>query len=265
LVRANRNFIEEIGMSTRKVIFGTSLLSAAIVLGVAVPLSYLGLQSINKKMQAQQAAVKSVVLDLKVEALKEIKAANENAGMANSKARAEETQAMTSELAALSQSIRDLRETQQSLAAKIEQGATTNTASAAQAMPGTREDALNQTIFFPLGKIEGPEIDKQINDMLPKIADYSQGRPCVANVLGFSDTLGGDKSNLELSQRRAVHVAALLKRKNIDVNNVKGWGERWLNEHTVDGVKNQKNRRVVIETLCHTEMPKTAAGQKPSS
>ena len=252
-------------MSPRKVIFATSLLSAAIVLGVAVPLSYLGLQSIDKKMQAQQEAVKSVVMDLKLEALQEIKAASEKSGMTDGEARAEETQALTSELATLSQSIRDLRETQQSLAAKIEQDATPNATPAAQAMPGTREDALNQTVFFPLGKIEGPEIDKQINDMLPKIADYSQGRPCVANVLGFSDTLGGDKSNLELSQRRAVHVAALLKRKNIDVNNVKGWGERWLNEHTVDGVKNQKNRRVVIETLCHSSMPKKAAGQKLSS
>lgn len=252
-------------MSSRKVIFGTSLLSAAIVLGVAVPLSYLGLQSIDKKMQAQQAAVKSVVLDLKVEALKEIKAAGEKTGMADSKARAEATQAMTAEIASLSQSIRDLRETQQSLAAKIEQGASVNAASAAQVQPGTREDALNQTIYFPLGKIEGPEIDTQITKMLPKIAAYSKGRACEANVLGFSDTLGGDKSNLELSQRRAVHVAALLKAKKINVNNVKGWGERWLNEHTVDGVKNKMNRRVVVETLCHGNMSQKPAGQQPSS
>ncbi len=252
-------------MSTGKVIFGTSLLSAAIVLGVAVPLSYLGYQTLDKKMQAQQAAVKSVVLDLKVEALQEIKAANEKSDTTDDTARAAETQAMTAELAALSQSIQELRNTQQILTEKIDQGDARRAAPAAQSQPGTREDALNQTVFFPLGKIEGPEIDKQVNDFLPKIIAYSQGRACVANVLGFSDTLGGDKSNLELSQRRAVHVAALLKSKNIEVNNVKGWGERWLNEHTVDGVKNKKNRRVVIETLCHAKMPKTVAGRKPSS
>ena len=36
----------------------------------------------------------------------------------------------------------------------------------------------------------------------------------------------------------------------IAVAEVTGWGERWLNEHTLDGVKNEKNRRVVVEIIC---------------
>ena len=68
--------------------------------------------------------------------------------------------------------------------------------------------------------------------------------------MGFSDTLGGDKSNLALSLQRAEYVASMLRKAQFQVGDVTGWGERWLLIHTVDGIKNDKNRRVVIETAC---------------
>ena len=73
---------------------------------------------------------------------------------------------------------------------------------------------------------------------------------CLANVLGFSDTLGNDDNNLKLSQKRADYVAGKLKAEGLAIGTVRGWGERRLKIHTLDGVDNEKNQRVVIEMNC---------------
>ncbi len=247
-------------MSPRKVIISTSLLSAVLVLGIAAPAAYFGFHMLDKKIETGQAEVKSVVIELKAEALEEIKTvAEQTASEAMSKGgpNAPDVSAalssLNSGLTDLQTRVSDLQTEQKNLAELMKlrtDGLMAAATAPKMARPGAREDTLNQTIYFSLGVFAGPKTDKQIAAVIPKIVEYSTSGNCKSNVMGFSDTLGGDKSNLELSLKRAQHVATLLRGKNIPVGTVKGWGERWLDVHTVDGIKNDKNRRVVIETVC---------------
>lgn len=249
-------------MDARKVIIATSIASAAIVLIVAAPLGYFGLKQLDQKITTQQAEIKSVVIELKAEALSEIKTVSEQVSKDLKSRSGGDSMAVSAEIKSLTDRLDELRMEQQKLTKLIAPLAATSASNAPMVPPGSREDRLNQTVYFPLGKIQGPMIDKQIAAIIPKISDYSKPGSCKSNVLGFSDTLGGDKANLLLSEKRAQHVAELLRKQNIPVGNVKGWGERWLDVHTVDGIKNEKNRRVVIETHC--EMKPVDATQ-PSS
>lgn len=250
-------------MDAKKAIIATTITSAVIVLAVAIPLGYFGLKQLDQKITNQQAEIKSVVIELKSEALNEIKTVSEQVSNdLTSRSSNSDSAALSGEIATLRQTVDDLRMEQQKLTKLIAPMASASASAGPLVAPGSREDRLNQTVYFPLGKIQGPMIDKQVAAIVPKITDYSKAGSCKSNVLGFSDTLGGDKANLALSEKRAQHVAALLRKQNIPVGNVKGWGERWLVVHTVDGVKNEKNRRVVIETHC--EM-KPMGTMQPSS
>ena len=127
-------------------------------------------------------------------------------------------------------------------------------------IPGQRPDTFNRTVFFALGEVTGERVNVQIAAAIADIENHAAGQVCRIDVLGFSDTFGGDRSNLALSQKRAEHVAAKLRDGGLAVTNVQGWGERWLLEHTVDGIKNEVNRRVVIETTCDSKtMPAPSA------
>ena len=255
-------------MDARKVIIATSFFSAMLVLGVVVPLGYFVLQELDQKLETANAEVRSVFIDLKAETLKEIRVAAEQAtkdmaasGGANDGAMKDgmgTNPAIVASLEQLKSELEAVQGSQQRMLEVLNRAPEAVAATTPAAPPpGSRDDTLNQTVFFPLGKITGPVIDQQIATMLPKIADYGRNGTCLSNVLGFSDTLGGDKSNMELSQKRAQHVATLLRAKQIPVGEVKGWGERWLKVHTVDGIKNEQNRRVVIETVCEHKAAKS--------
>ncbi len=239
-------------MGDRKSIAATAFFSASLVLGVVLPLGYLSLQALDQRLESGQIAVKSVIIELKIEALKEIQSAAQQAGKVPMNTAVQTDPAIVASLAQLKTNIDQLRSDQQQLLETLNRPVqpAAITASAALPPPGARDDTLNQTVFFPLGTIKGPSINQQVAAMIPKIIDYGKTGTCLSNVMGFSDTLGNDKSNLALSYKRAVHVAALLRGKNIAVGKVKAWGERWLKVHTVDGIKNEQNRRVVIETEC---------------
>lgn len=237
-------------MEAKKVIIATSIASAVIVLAVAAPLGYFGLKQLDQKIAMQQAEIKSVVIELKAEALSEIKTVSEQVSKDLKSRSGGDSMTLSTEITALTQRVEELRAEQQKLTQLIAPLAAAPASNAAMVAPGSREDRLNQTVYFPLGKIKGPMISEQLASIIPKITDYSKAGTCKSNVLGFSDTLGGDKANLALSEKRALHIASLLRTESIPVGNVKGWGERWLDVHTVDGVKNEKNRRVVIETHC---------------
>jgi outer membrane protein OmpA-like peptidoglycan-associated protein len=241
---------QEQDVDDRKTIIATSFLSAVLVLGVVVPLGFVSLQALEKKLETGQSEVQRIVIDLKTEALKEIKIATTQVADGSAKT----DPAIVASLEQLKANIDELRNDQQQLFETMRNPADTVASAIPAAIPttppGSRDDTLNQTVLFPMGKIEGPAIDQQIATMTSEITDYGSNRKCLSNVMGFSDTLGGDKSNLELSQRRAMYVAALLGGNQIPVGDVKGWGERWLKVHTVDGIENEQNRRVVIETVC---------------
>ncbi len=242
-------------MDAGKTIFATSFFSAVLVLGAAAPLGYFGLQELNKKLEAGQSEVQRVVIELKTEALKEIQAAASQAANGGMTAGGQADPVVMASLEQLQTNVAELRRDQQQLLEII--GSTPDTMmpdtmmpAAASMAPTSMEDALNQTVLFPMGKTATPAVDEQIRSMASEIAEYGQNRACQTNVTGYSDTLGGDKSNLKLSEERAIHVAALLRGRQILVGEVKGWGERWLKVHTVDGVENEQNRRVVMETAC---------------
>ena len=252
-------------MDARKIIIATSFFSAMLVLGVVVPLGFFVLQELDQKLEMAQAEVRSVMIDLKAETLKEIRTATEQAtkdmaATGGAKDGTGSDPAIVASLEQLKSDMEAMQGSQQQMLESLNRAPETVAATApapASPPPGSRDDTLNQTVFFPLGKISGPVIDQQIATMMPEIADYGRNGTCLSNVLGFSDTLGGDKANMELSQKRAQHVATLLHAKQIPVGDVKGWGERWLKVHTVDGIKNEQNRRVVIETVCEHKAPKS--------
>ncbi|NQW00036.1 MAG: OmpA family protein [Rhodospirillales bacterium] len=246
-------------MDAGKTVIATSLLSAVIVLGAAVPLAYYGYLHVDQRITAGQADVSRVVVELKTEALREIKLASEGAaGKTPASVQVPPTVSaalttLSDGVTALQKDIGDLRREQQEIAELMKlrtEGLTAASMASPVSRPGAREDTLNQTIHFALGRFAGPETTGQVAALIPKIREYSASGLCKSNVLGFSDTLGGDKSNLELSLKRAEHVATLLRAAKVPVGQVQGWGERWLHIHTVDGVKNDQNRRVVVETHC---------------
>jgi len=245
-------------MTTTKSIVATSVLSAVIVLGVAVPLSYLGFQKLEPILNQQKSEVPSVFIEFKAEVIKEIQTATDKSGETLRKQIAEQEAAQKAALAELKQTIEQVKAQQDQLVAGVKQMETGNPNKDYKGVPGARADAFNQTIWFPLGAIKGGSIDAQLRAVIAKSIDHAQQSSCVTNVLGFSDTLGNDASNLKLSQKRAEHIAEKLKAAGLKIGKVKGWGERWLKVHTVDGVKNEENRRVVVEMTCESGMAKKA-------
>lgn len=233
-------------MSDKKSIVGTAVLSAALVLGVGAPLAYFALPKIVEKIGPTKSEIPSVVLELKAETIKEIQtsSAKTQAEMRTQLAESEKRQAAA--MAELRQIIEGVKTQQEKIAASLEAENQGDMAG----IPGKRHDTFNQTIHFPLGKVKGPVITSQINMVIANVRERAAGRNCVANVLGFSDTLGGDMANLKLSQERAAYVASQLKPAGVKIGEIKGWGERWLEVHTPDATKNDKNRRVVIELDC---------------
>ncbi len=233
-------------MSDKKSIVGTAVLSAALVLGVGAPLAYFALPKVVEKIGHAQSEIPSVVMDLKVETIREIQtsATKTQAEIKTQLAESEKRQAAA--LAELRQVIEGVKTQQDKIAASLEAEGLRDMA----AIPGKRHDTFNQTIHFPLGKVKGATITSQIAVVIANINERETNRNCHANVLGFSDTLGGDMANLKLSQERAAFVASELKAAGVKIGEIKGWGERWLDVHTPDATKNDKNRRVVIELDC---------------
>ncbi len=243
-------------MENGKVIFATSFISAVLVLGAMVPLGYLGLQDLTKRMHAGHAEVQKVVIELKAEALAGIKTATGQAAGGMLEDGVQPTGAVNETLQRLETGVQSLHSNQQELIREIrQQRGPVAAAIPAPTMTMEQEgNILEQTVYFPMGKIAGPLVAEQMKGITAMIAEHSGAHACVSNVSGYTDALGGDKSNLELSQKRAEHIAVLLRNRQIPVGDVMGWGERRLKIHTVDAVQHEKNRRVVISTVCEDMM-----------
>ncbi|NQV98195.1 MAG: hypothetical protein HQ483_00720 [Rhodospirillales bacterium] len=216
-----------------------------------------------KEVRAGQAGLLRRVADLRAEAIRDIGVIGQQAAARAAITPDQVSAAVTAALGELNgritafqQEMTTLRRDQEKFRAFMElrteglMASATPAPAPLPAQPGARDDSLNQTVYFALGQVTDAAPEQIINPIVANIVEYSRAGHCLSNVMGFSDTLGGDQKNLELSLQRAEHVAALLRDRQIAVGAVKGWGERWLNIHTVDGVKNDRNRRVVIETLC---------------
>lgn len=82
----------------------------------------------------------------------------------------------------------------------------------------------------------------RIQSLLKKIP------PTRIKILGFTDTVGTEESNLTLASRRADHIAKLLNQHDKYTNRIeiRGYGEHGLMVTTPDNTPEPKNRRVKI-------------------
>lgn len=102
-----------------------------------------------------------------------------------------------------------------------------------------------------LGKVDD---EGQTKVIVGKLRDIVKGHSgCTIAVAGHADTFGGDRTNYELSKRRANEVTDKLRAAfagdNIKIDQTQ-WGERRLKEWTPDGVAREANRRVDIRVSC---------------
>lgn len=248
-----------------------------VALGVVLGAGYFGLMELQKEIRLQQSQTRGVIIELKTAALDEVrsggaKTVDEIKKLGGAIATAPKGAgappagaAVAAPLAAMKATIDEVQAGQKAILQRLDglREKRPMAAAAPEPAPGTHPNRLNRTVHFPLGAFQGAEVDAQLAAILPEMKAYANGRLCMVNVLGFSDTLGNDAANLTLSQERADHVAARLEAQGVEVTNVKGWGERWLEVHTLDGVKNDSNRRVVIEMDC-AAIPEPKPEAKPA-
>jgi len=102
-------------------------------------------------------------------------------------------------------------------------------------------------VYFPTG---GSKLDAEANETIAAAAahanTYSPPRVVVA---GYTDRAGNDAANETLSAKRARVVAAALRIRGVarDAIKAKGYGEKFPDVGTADGVAEVKNRRVEIQ------------------
>lgn len=246
-------------MSERPNTFLSAVLVAVIVLAGIAPAGYHGFKLLKKEMQAAQGQPSAVFVELKNETIAEIRAVKTAAVAEIGKLR-EEVKAVAGggvQIEAVNEiksMVNSLQMTQKSIVERLTKIDEIRTVAATAPLPAPAMpppmSANAHTVYFARGVAKGPTIDAQIKDVLANLKTEKGKEPCRVNVAGFSDTLGNDVANLKLSQLRADYVAEKIKAGGYTIESVRGWGERWLKVHTVDGMENELNRRVVIEMTC---------------
>lgn len=103
-------------------------------------------------------------------------------------------------------------------------------------------------------RLGGVDDEGQTKLIVGKLRDIIKGHSgCTIAVVGHADTLGGDRTNYELSKRRADEVADKLRAAfagdKIKIDQTQ-WGERRLKEWTPDGIAREANRRVDVAVSC---------------
>jgi len=101
-------------------------------------------------------------------------------------------------------------------------------------------------VFFDFGSARLTATAKQI--VHQAAVDAKARGVTVFNVIGHTDTVGGNRANNALSLARANAVKAALAHEGVRARNVhvSGEGESTLMVPTADGVKEASNRRAVI-------------------
>ncbi|MEX0693139.1 MAG: OmpA family protein [Rhodospirillales bacterium] len=241
------------------------LLSAVLVAAIVLPAGYYGFHLLS----GQQNQTHSVIMELKSETLTEIQSASSKTADALKKLNDQVASGgmsggggtISTELEALKQMATAIQEQQKSMSDGLGKLLARQGGAAPAEADAVSDATLTETLFFGMAKSGGPDIDKRVAAIIPKMKALLAKGPCQTGVTGFADTLGNDITNLKLSNERADYVAARLRKAGIDVSVVEGWGERRLKINTYDGVKNENNRRVVIEMHCATKpATATAAG-----
>jgi outer membrane protein OmpA-like peptidoglycan-associated protein len=108
---------------------------------------------------------------------------------------------------------------------------------------------LPDSVLFAL---DSARISPKADDVLAEIAGAAADRPRASVVVeGHTDTSGAAAHNQQLSQARAQAVADVLARQGVDAARIRtvGLGESDLAVPTGDGVREVKNRRVVVKVI----------------
>jgi peptidoglycan-associated lipoprotein len=108
------------------------------------------------------------------------------------------------------------------------------------------EIPVKYLLYFESG---GTRLTQEAQALLPKIVADASGRPAVdVSVIGHTDTVASEKTNEELSLKRAQFVADLLKNRGLKIHalNIEWHGKRNLLVKTSDNTPEAKNRRVEV-------------------
>jgi outer membrane protein OmpA-like peptidoglycan-associated protein len=108
---------------------------------------------------------------------------------------------------------------------------------------------LGGQVLFPY---DSDAISPRAYDIVANVADDAKRNPRThIEVEGFTDTSGGHDGNMHLSLARADRVAELLVRHGVKPERIHthGFGETRLAVKTGDGVREPRNRRVVIRLI----------------
>lgn len=113
---------------------------------------------------------------------------------------------------------------------------------------------IKQPLTINFGTANRASLDAQANTVIANLKTIMKGRHnCAISVAGYTDTLGRDDVNLDVSQERADLVAARIKTafagQDVPIAS-KGWGERKLKVWTPDGRREMANRRVDVSVDC---------------
>jgi outer membrane protein OmpA-like peptidoglycan-associated protein len=113
-------------------------------------------------------------------------------------------------------------------------------------LTGLPPPARSFVLYFDQGTTTlTPQSVAVLNALKAEIA--SRSGPAV-EVIGHTDTVGGEEDNDTLSQRRAEEVLRWLVSQGLDpsIMSASGRGERELKEPTMDNISNAANRRVEV-------------------
>jgi len=103
------------------------------------------------------------------------------------------------------------------------------------------------TLYFYEGSTRlMPESEPSLRAMLSEVA--RRGSAVDVQVTGYTDTLDDERTNDRLSHQRAREILDQLVERGLDARTTRpvGRGERDLAVPTADGVREPRNRRVVI-------------------
>jgi len=101
-------------------------------------------------------------------------------------------------------------------------------------------------LYFKPNSIELTEDSKNI---LPNVIKSMESRsPCMVDIIGHTDTIGSQNTNVKVSLKRAKYIKSIIKKMNIKVLSLtaKGYGEEDLLVKTADNVSEAKNRNVEV-------------------
>jgi outer membrane protein OmpA-like peptidoglycan-associated protein len=99
---------------------------------------------------------------------------------------------------------------------------------------------------------DSAQVSRRAYDLIASVAeDARRNARAHVEVQGFTDTSGNHDYNMSLSQARAENVADLLVRHGVKPERIlaRGYGETRLAVRTGNGVKEARNRRVIIRIL----------------